>query len=475
MKKRILIIGKLLMVAVVFIGCRKQLNLLPTDSIVEANAFQTVADLQRGLNTVYARYNNYENTIFIGSVASDEAKFGRDNGGQGQFIFRYQYNADPTTGGDATAGWGGFYSMLDFCNRTLAKIDEIPATNATEQAQKPLIRAQLLTLRAAAHFELLIRFSRGVYNPSDLAVPIRTTSGDLFAKPARNTSGEVMAQIESDISNALALMPAVTPANFSDVAFNRINTTALLARIALWKREWQRAADLANTVITSNVRPLATSAAAFNGIWDDSNLTTEVLFRIKRNTVGIGGTWITTGGLIYFAPTDKLRATFDAANDIRFPVYFGQSGTAWFIRKYFGSALGGRINDVKVMRIAEMHLIRAEALAELSNTPGDANFVAATAELNLLRSRRINGYTNQTFATKAELLDAILNERYRELCFEGFRFWDHKRRGLPITRLTSDVDGLNWLTLPADNFRFAMPIPVAEMQANPNMVQNPGY
>ncbi len=475
MKNKIFIIGMLAMSSVVFTGCKKELDLLPTDSIVEANAFQSVADLQRGLNTVYARYNNYENTMFLGSVASDEAKFGRDNGGQGQFVFRYQYNADPTTGGDAAAGWGGFYSMLEFCNRTLGKIDEVPAANSAEQAQKPIIRSQLLVLRAAAHFELLIRFSRGQYNPSDLCVPVRTSSGELFITPARNTSGEVMAQIEADIASALALMPAVTPANFNDVTFNRINTTALLARIALWKREWQRAADFANTVITSSVRPLASTAAAFTGIWDDSNLSSEVLFRIKRNSPGIGNTWLTTGNLIHFSPTDKLRAAYDATNDIRFATYIGQSGTAWFIRKYLGSVLGGRINDVKVLRISEMHLIRAEALAELSAAAGDANFTAAAAELNLLRSRRITGYVNQNFTSRQELIDAVLNERFRELCFEGFRFWDHKRRALPITRLASDVDGTNWLTLPADNFRFAMPIPVGEIQANPNMVQNPGY
>lgn len=452
------------------VGCKKQLDLLPTDTIVEANAFQSVADLQRGLNTVYARYANYENSMFLASTLADEAKFGPDNGGQGQFVIRYQYNSDITTGGDVTAGWGAFYSMLDFCNRTLAKIDEIRGTTA-EEAQKPAIRGQLLALRAAAHFELLQRFS-GTYNPSAPGVPIVTTS-NIFRTPARNTAGEVMNQIETDLNQAVAVLPATTNANFSDVVFNSININALRARVALYKRDWQAAANFASAIINANVRPLVASTQ-YASIWDDSNLNIEVLFRIKRNGAGIGATWFTTGNLIHFSPTDKLRATFDAVNDVRFANFFTTFGGAnrWAIRKYLGSALGGRINDTKVFRTAEMHLIRAEALAEIGGT---ANLAQATADINLLRSRRITGYTNQTFATAADIINAVLEERYKELCFEGFRFFDLKRRGLPVQRQASDVDGTNWLTLPADNFRFLLPIPVAELQANPNMVQNPGY
>jgi starch-binding outer membrane protein, SusD/RagB family len=473
MKRSQIYIWTIGMLFIVLSSCSKSdLDLLPTDSIVEENAFQSVADLQRGLNTVYARYANYENTMFIGSLLADEAKFGRDNGGQGQFVFRFQYSQDVTTGGDVTGAWGSFYSMLEFCNRTLEKIDVVPAANATEAAQKITIRSQLFVLRAAALYELQIRYSKGPYNPSDPGVPVVLATG-VFNTPARNTSGEVLAQIESDLNAGLALMPAVTAATFTDVAFNRINTTALFARIALYKREWQKAVDYSTTVIGSNIRPLAT-AAAFPAIWDDSNTSLEVLFRIKRNSVGIGGTWTTTGGLIYFAPTDKLRAAYNTATDVRYNAYIagGPASNAFYVKKYFGSSLGGRINDTKVIRIAEMYLIRAEAYAELD---GPANIALGAADLNTLRAARITGYVNQVFTLKADLIAAILDERFKELCFEGFRFFDLKRKGLPIVRNASDVDSPNWLTLPADNFRFALPIPVAELQANPNIVQNPGY
>ena len=115
-----------------------------------------------------------------------------------------------------------------------------------------------------------------------------------------------------------------------------------------------------------------------------------------------------------------------------------------------------------------MYLIRAEAKAETGDLTG------AAADLNTLRAARINNYTNATFATKGDVIDAIMLERFKELPYEGHRFFDAKRRNLPITRLAVDAQGTA-LTLPAGNFRFILPIPNTEIQANPLITQNPGY
>ena len=115
-----------------------------------------------------------------------------------------------------------------------------------------------------------------------------------------------------------------------------------------------------------------------------------------------------------------------------------------------------------------MYLIRAEARAETNDLTG------AAADLNALRDARINGYTAQSFSSKGDLITAILNERFKELPFEGHRFFDAKRRNLPIIRLAVDAQN-NKTTLESGNFRFLLPIPNSEIQANPLMVQNPGY
>ena len=52
-----------------------------------------------------------------------------------------------------------------------------------------------------------------------------------------------------------------------------------------------------------------------------------------------------------------------------------------------------------------------------------------------------------------------MTERFKELPFEGHRFWDAKRRNIAINRLPSDARTTASATLSAGNFRFILPIP----------------
>ncbi len=119
-----------------------------------------------------------------------------------------------------------------------------------------------------------------------------------------------------------------------------------------------------------------------------------------------------------------------------------------------------------------MYLIRAEARAEQNKITG-AN--SAESDINALRAARITGYVNVTFASKQAAIDAVMLERFKELPFEGHRFWDLKRKGLPVQRNASDAPTAAATTLPAGSHLFLLPIPLTEMQANPTMTQNPGY
>lgn len=116
-----------------------------------------------------------------------------------------------------------------------------------------------------------------------------------------------------------------------------------------------------------------------------------------------------------------------------------------------------------------MYLIRAEAYAESNNLDG------AAADYNELRRQRVYDYTDESFVSTEDAVNKIMAERARELCFEGFRFFDLKRRGLPVNRDASDVQSAAWQNLPASDFKWALPIPQDEIFANKNMVQNPGY
>jgi starch-binding outer membrane protein, SusD/RagB family len=139
------------------------------------------------------------------------------------------------------------------------------------------------------------------------------------------------------------------------------------------------------------------------------------------------------------------------------------------VKKFYTSSRGAKIVDVKLMRTAEMYLIRAEARAENNDLAG------ASADINTLRAARILGYTPVTYTDKAVAISDIINERFKELCFEGFRFFDLKRRGLAMSRLSIDVTSPLWQNVAANDFHFTLPIPQDELFANPAYVQNPGY
>ena len=467
MKFRILSLAVLAATLIVS-GCKKELDIQPTDVIAEDNAFLTLEDVQRGVNAAHGRYGTYINDMYVNALVSDEGKLGVGNSGQGALTYRYQYSSDQTTGGDVIPMYGGYYAIIDQCNRILPKLETVPIPAGLE-GRKSILRGQLLALRAISYFGLIQAYSPKYDASSPYGVAILTESNPASKLP-RNTVGQVMTQIESDITAASGLLQAST---FSDTVMNKVNLTAYSARIALYKREYQRAIDSASVVIASGVKPLATGAS-FSGIWTDAN-TNETLFRRRYSAAAdgaVGAIFTTTGGLIYIAPSDKLIAAFPATPvDVRRAAYIGGTAAAgYFINKFYNSSKGGRIVDIKAMRIAEMYLIRAEAYAKIA-TP---NLIAGAADLNALRAARITGYVAETFSSGVTLADAVMQERFKELCFEGFRFYDLKRNSLPVQRLASDANPA-WQNLPADNFRFTFPIYQSEILTVPGTIQNPGY
>lgn len=448
-------------------ACKKDLALEPTDSVDESKAFETVDDLQKGLNAAYARYSRPV-TMYVSALASDEVKFGPDNGGSGQFTYRMQFGGDNTTGSDVVAGFNSFYSLIDQVNRVLPHIETVTAVNPGDEAKRSLIKAQLLALRAIGHFDLLNWYAKRYDAADPLGVPVMIQV-DMLGKPARNSVAEVLQQIDADIQAAKGLLPDVTAGTFNDLVLNKISIVAFEARVALYKGDWQKAITLATTVISSGIKPLVTGDD-FRGIWTDVN-TNEVLFRLRYETAATLGTlWTATNGNVLLSPSDKITNAFDNA-DIRKDTYIATASGKRYVNKFYTSSRGGRVLDAKAIRTAEMYLIRAEAYAKLP-TP---NVSAGAADLNALRSKRITGYTDETFGSAQALIDGITQERYKELFLEGFRFFDLKRLGLPMQRNSSDVDSPNWQIIPADNFRFTLPIPQDEILANPNMIPNPGY
>ncbi len=452
-----------LSVLILTVSCGK-LDLEPTDTLDPSRAYRNISDVNMGVLGVYALLDYTQ--ISLNATVTDEATYPTENNVGNSDAYRWLYNS---SSGSVTGLYYTYYRAIDRANRALAALGTLTFTG-TDVATANRYKGELLALRAYLHFELLRAYA-SAYQTGALGVPYSKASGVVY--PPRDSFESVISNVKGDLTEAKTLIPA-TSTDKTRIS-NRTVIAAIQARVALYEKNWADAITYSSEVITA--APLATKAQ-FAGIWTDAN-DNEVIWKLKR--VGTTDSRVgdfffrQTGGIVLYAPALKLINTFDQVNDLRYPAYIKfdatRTGTRsqYLVNKYIGgtsSAPG--LTDVKMFRTGEMYLIRAEAEAE---STGDA-----AGDINTLRNARINNYITTTFADKQALIDAIYTERYKELAFEGHRFYDLKRRNLPVQRLAADAANASGaVTLLPTQAQYAFPIPAQEVLINKNTVQNPKY
>lgn len=463
MNTKHIIIGLL---SVFVMACSKKLDLKPSDSIDTEKAYRNIKDLGEGVVGAYQALTS--TTIRSVSLVSDECMLPNDNA-TGQFVgsYRWQYDPSSTT---ITNTWGELYIVIDRLNRVLAAADIIKVSSADE-VLRDQYKGELLALRAYCHLELLRNFA-DKYEAAAKGVPYMTVSQ--IASPSRESFGDVITKINSDLTTARTLLPA----SFDEKTRITLNTViAIQARTALYAKDWANAAVYAKEVI--DAEPLA-SQDDFPGIWTPEKNNAEVLWRLSRTSSDedyLGDTYFDTRGFILYVPSFALLNQYDKDNDVRFSSYIrtspdaGGTNAPYIVSKYEGNVDETQnLADMILFRTGEMYLILAEALAENKDEAGGAD------ALNELRAARISGYTTETFADKDTLIRAVYTERFKELAFEGHRFFDLRRRNLPVSRLPEDaINALGATLLKSTDTRYTFPIPDAEIQANKNMSQNTNY
>ena len=515
-----------------FISCDDAINIKQPGEVNNPDdVYKTIDDLQRGLNGVYAVFST-ESTISFTSIFTDESAIGINNGGQGLNDGLYTFQL--TAGSDyATSIWQANYSLINFANRIIdagAKIAPTTDINDPNYDEEALtnygyIMGQLYAIRAFAHFQLLSYFSTDLKDDSKLGVIILDFVPDenYDTYLPRSTNAECFKFIEEDLAKAEATIAPDYAATLVTPDF----ITALRARMAAYRGNYPDALKYANQLLVpASLYPLSSNATAYNGIWDESSVS-EVIFKLARvnGDSEIGATWnnasSSKSGSPYFEvnrglfnlydlndyrrgistqeaaallkadPKSKFVATNGliditstiSANPDTDPLYV--QNDVLVINKYPGNTAQNDLllNDIKVFRIAEMYLIKAEAFAAAGSLNGTTNSVASV--LKALRDKRYNSGTApviSNFASAEEAWAAILQERRKELAFEGHRYIDIKRLGVlaggkGIERYSRDCEKYSACTLDPTDHRFTMPIPTTELTANPNIrsQQNPGY
>lgn len=379
---------------------------------------------------------------------------------------RYTFFQNNTFGTHINRWQGGSYAAINEVNMVLENIDKVSTTDA----EKTQIKGEAYFLRALLYFDLARIYG---YEPGKevngwkKSVIIRTSSTSAASQAdlkTRATNDEVYALITSDLKSAIA---ALTP-NATPYRANKAAAEALLARVSLYAGKYDDAIKYSTDALASTTKTLVSGAnyvAAFN-----SQPHPESVFEINyvqaTETLGANESLNSltnnpVGGWADIVPTSDLLSLYET-NDVRkaqFKAAKKASEDVNFTSKYSAS-VGPFTDNVPVIRISEIYLIRAEAYAE------KGILVEALADLNMLRNRANASLV--VAATKQDVINAILRERRLELAFEGHRFFDLKRRGLPIYKVGS-------VEIPYTDPRVLGPIPATEINLNPKLEQNPGY
>jgi hypothetical protein len=499
------------------VGCT-DLEIEPTSAITPENFNQTEQEVLSSLAAIYsplATANNgglLWNYYNLSEVSSDELIVptrGQDwfDNGLWLEIQRHTWTANSPAGLDAVNGaWSVPFSGITRANVLLEALQNLTVPD------QEIIEAEARTLRAFYYYVLLDLFG---------GVPIVTTS-EILARP-RNTRAEVFQFIADELNAMRTVLPESWPAAshgrmtsgaadailaslylnagvFAADAVSPVTYNSCLNVQVGGQSACQAAIDAADRIMNSGVYSLASDW--FSNFTADNTTSPENIMVAKHsNETGLGLNFVMrTLHYNQFDPTPwngfaALAETYNAfdADDGRLgmflvgpqvdldsgdPVNDRQGNPLVFTvdiqdETQATEAEGPRIlkyppdpnrtaehngNDFAWFRLAEIYLIKAEALNEI--TPGSGE---ALALVNMLRERVFE--PDEPLAAIDR--DAILAERHFELTAEGKRRQDLIRFGGYTEPWSFKDAGAPHLIL--------FPIPQTQLDANPELTQNPGY
>jgi hypothetical protein len=317
-----------------------------------------------------------------------------------------------------------------------------------EGAEKNQILGEAHALRAL-HLHNLTKFWGDV--PMPLVSP---GSVEEASQITRTPAAEVYAQIRSDLAQAETLVTESDDATRVTTGF----VDALQARVALYEEDYGTAVAEADEVLGQGYG----LASDFTTLFDPQGTDTpedilKVIFTAEQFMWhGFYYTSSELGGEGTVGPSQKLIDLFDPA-DVRgtWSISGDTEGEASGLK--FPTTIGAE--DFHVIRLAEVLLIKAEALARQND------LVGAVDAYNPVRVRA--GLPPHTLGdevtTQTDVLAAIDLERQFELAFEGDRWPDLVRTGRAV-----EVMGI-------PQFQALYPIPQTERDVAPGITQNPGY
>ncbi|ANI88197.1 hypothetical protein A9P82_02050 [Arachidicoccus ginsenosidimutans] len=419
-------------------GCKKFLSESSQDLEYARNAAQLdellVGDGYESKSNNYSQWSAmsypYSNDVYfpwLNMMDDDITEFVSNayiQDGRKDFFGFYTWQANPFVGPDYAQKddytWKQIYKHINAVNIIAQKALDLH--DDPESLKR--IRGEALFLRAGFYFQMVNSYAKA-YNKStastDPGVPLKTTEyvEDKFF--SRSTVDSVYQQIVADLKEARSDLQGVKQSTIY-----RADATAaslLLSRVYLFMQDWTDAVSAADEVIQSKgtlydiagYKPQTSFLSASSP---------EAIFTQGDNTINIA---MLDNSPEAFQPSSELLALYDTS-DLRLNTFFtiDNAGKRRYAKVFYSSSYGitpdGIYSDNFFLRSSEAYLNKAEALAMLGSDQ------QACDAINILRKARIKreDYKPVQF-TGQELSNFIMDERRRELCFEGFRWFDLKR------------------------------------------------
>lgn len=420
------------------------LDVKPQSSILASEAFKDKKGIEKGILGAYSSFQNlsYYGRTFL--IFSDLAADNLDHPTDATALEYRQVdnNAILPENGSIDGIWTSLYDGINVANNVIVKV---PAMADMTDVEKNKALGELYFIRALNHFNLLNYFG-------DVPLKITPTVGTGELNIPRTEKNAVYQQIIQDLSFAEEHLPS----GGAKVRASKYAAAALLARVYLYKSDYALAISKATAVIEDGGYTLTDYADVF------TDGSAESIFEIdftdlNRNRIAEYNFPKSLNGRREVAPSPGLLAAYET-DDARYTATIAFDGALAYPVKYDDLAIGA--DNVIVLRLAEMYLIRAEAEAML-----EGDITAIQDDINTIRTRAALDDTDAD--AYGSLLTAIEQERRIEFAFEGHRWLDLVRTGRAEEVLVN-VNNIN-------QTRFPIPLEEIQTNTNPGMQQNDGY
>lgn len=476
------------------VACEKFLDEKPQSDLTKENtqtqeqvsAYSSVSDAKSELNGVYALFKAdiYEgNAFYIGDCMSDNCYIGGDGVSEEQLD---NLTVSATNSVIATS-WSQFYAIVGSATNVIENV-KLMDSSLIDDATRAQIIADAKFARAWVLFDI-VKYWGDAPMTLQLIPSITVDNIDKWYPimyPSRTSEEEIYAQIISDLDeNTINNLPSKSAGAFCGT---QGAAYGLLAKVYATmgkksERDYSKVIDMCDNVIKQGY----SLVPDFESLWTvDGKFSSESIFEMYFSDTAEQHNWAywvlltdVSGDVVvswrrYCTPTQDIVAKFDKEKDVRYKssIYWTAVpyDTYWPAKNYpLAYKIRQKESDIILLRLADILLLKAEALVEL-NRPKEALMI-----VNDIRNRAgLSGLSLSLSVAEARL--AVENERQLELLFEGQRWWDliRNERMEEVMKLAHDKNGnLRFSEIPA--WRAKLPIPQAQIDINERLTQNIGY